>query len=166
LKKLPVCKACISGSLCLSCQERFDEGKVTQFGIDLANDLLTLEEKYPELKNASFYQAVDIGSTVFLVIGQGHRSRFKKELLDELCELYELPRIDLIEKGPVKKMIEQLIGPDVRLLGVNQIYIPTGDTEYRIIISKEDKDRIRIPINDLQKASSLIIREITKVSFN
>ena len=166
LKKLPVCKACISGSLCLSCQERFDEGLITQFDLDLANDLIQLEERYPELRNASFYHSVDIGNLVFLVIGQGQKKRFSKELLDEISDLYEIPEIILIEKSGVKKMLEQIIGLDVRLLGVNQIYIPTGETEYRVIISSEDKENIRIPIKDLEKASSLIIREITKVSFS
>jgi hypothetical protein len=109
---------------------------------------------------------VDIGNLVFLVIGQGQKKRFSKELLDEISDLYEIPNIILIEKGSVKKMLEQIIGSDVRLLGVNQIYIPTGETEYRVIISSDDKENIRIPIKDLEKASSLIIREITKVSFS
>ncbi|MHA1729959.1 MAG: hypothetical protein ACTSWY_14710 [Promethearchaeota archaeon] len=165
MKKFPVCKACVSGSLCSSCQKKFNEGKINQFDIDLANDFLILEEeKFPELKQASFYHAVDIGDIVFLVIGQGHKPKFSEELLEQIKEIYEIPEILLIEKGSVKKMIEQIIHP-AKLLGLNQIYIPTGDIENRVIILSEDKDKIRIPLDFLEKASSLIIREITKVQF-
>lgn len=149
----------------MSCQERFDHGYVTQFDIDLAKDLLELEKKeFPELKKASFYNAVDVGKIVFLVIGQHQKAIFNKKLIDYIKELYEIPEIVLIEKASAKSMIEQIMHP-AKLLGVNEIFIPTGESEFRVVITKEDKEKIRIPIELLEKASSIIIRGITKVEF-
>jgi hypothetical protein len=164
LKKLPICKACIS-SLCFSCQDKLDKGLITQFDIDLAIDFTELEQgKFPELKNASFFNVVEVGDIAFLVIGQGNKSFFKKELLDYIKELYEIPEISLIEKGTPKAMLEQIIAP-AKMIGIDQIYIPTGEIEYRVNIPKEDKNKIMIPIDLLEKAASLIIRGITKISF-
>ncbi len=150
----------------MSCQERFDKGYVTQFDMDLANDFLELElERFPELKMTSFYNAVDVGNIVFLVVGKGHIPKYKKELINYIKELYEIPSIKLVEKGSPKEMIQQLINP-AKLLGVNQIYIPTGDSEFRVIISAEDKEKITVPLDILESASSIMIRGITKIDFN
>jgi hypothetical protein len=174
LKKLPVCKTCLTGSLCYSCQERFDGGYITQFDLDLANDLIDLQEKeFPELKTASFHNAIDVGDIVFLVVGKGDSSKFTPELLLKIKDLYIIQNIVLIEKGPVKVMIQELISPEI-LLGLNQIYLPTMETEYRVNISDPDRfirnqgfiGNHHIPLESLEKASSLMIRGITKVSFS
>ena len=166
MKKLPVCKACINASLCIRCQENFDKGYVTQFDLDLANDFLELEKKeFPELKKASFYNAVDVEKIVFFVIGQGHKTKFTPELLKKMQEMYAIPKIILIEKGSVKSMIQQIITP-AKLLGVNQIYLPTGETEFKVIVLNEDKEKMeKKNLHLLEQASSLIIRGITKIEF-
>jgi len=73
MKNLPACKTCvISGFLCASCQGKLDTGVLTQFELDLAKDLLGLEEeeKYGFLKNISFYKAIDFEDVVILVVGK------------------------------------------------------------------------------------------------
>ena len=174
MKKLPVCKNCINGSLCYSCQERFDGGFITQFDIDLANDLTSFQEKeFPDLKSASFHNAIDVGDIVFIVIGKGDGAKYAPELILKIKDLYYIQNIVIIEKGPLKEMIQELISPEI-LLGLNQIYLPTMETEYRVNISDPDRfirnqgfiGKHRIPLESLEKASSIMIRGITKVSFS
>ncbi|MHA1109594.1 MAG: hypothetical protein ACTSRE_00720 [Promethearchaeota archaeon] len=169
-----MCKTCLNGSLCYSCQERFDGGLITQFDIDLANDLMQIQEKdFPDLKTASFHNAVDVGDIVFVIIGKGDTSKYTPELLLKIKDLYYIQNIVLMEKGPFKEMIQELISPEI-LLGLNQIYLPTMETEYRVNISDPDKfirnqghiGKHRIPLESLEKACSLMIRGITKVSFS
>lgn len=173
MKKLPVCKTCVNGSLCYNCQERFDGGFINQFDIDLAKDLSELQEKeFPDLKTASFHNAIDVGDIVFIVIGRGDSAKFSPELLLKIKDLYIIQEIVLIEKGPIKEMIQKLIAPEI-LLGLNQIYLPTMETEHRVNISDPDRfirgqgyiGRHKIPLESLEKACSLMIRGITKVSF-
>ncbi len=168
-----MCKTCISGSLCYSCQERFDQGFITQFDIDLANDLMEFQEKdFPELKTVSFHNAIDVQDIVFIVVGKGDGIKISPELLLKIKDLYIIQNIVLIEKGPLKEMIQELISPEI-LLGVNQIYLPTMETEYRVNISDPDRlirsdgyiGKHRIPLDSLEKACSIMIRGITKVSF-
>jgi hypothetical protein len=169
-----VCKTCINGSLCYSCQERFDSGFVTQFELDLAKDLMDLQDKeFPDLKTASFHNAIDVGDIVFLVVGKGDSAKFSPELLLKIKDLYYIKEIVMIEKGPLKVMIQELISPEI-LLGLNQIYLPTMETEYRVNISDPDRfirnqghiGKHGIPLESLEKACSLMIRGITKVSFS
>jgi len=169
-----VCKTCLNGSLCYSCQERFDGGFVTQFDVDLANDLTQLQEKdFPDLKTASFHNAVDVGDIVFVIIGKGDTPKYTPELLLKIKDLYYIQNIVLMEKGPFKVMIQELISPEI-LLGLNQIYLPTMETEYRVNISDPDRfirnqghiGKHRISLKSLEKACSLMIRGITKVSFS
>jgi hypothetical protein len=106
-------------------------------------------------------------------VGKGDSSKFTPELLLKIKDLYIIQNIVLIEKGPVKVMIQELISPEI-LLGLNQIYLPTMETEYRVNISDPDRfirnqgfiGKHHIPLESLEKASSLMIRGITKVSFS
>ncbi|MFX0074334.1 MAG: hypothetical protein ACFE96_02750, partial [Candidatus Hermodarchaeota archaeon] len=62
MKNLPACKTCVNSEfLCTSCQEKLDTGVLTQFELDLAKDLLVLEEEenFGFLKSISFYKAID-----------------------------------------------------------------------------------------------------------
>ena len=46
MKNLPACKTCVhSGFLCTSCQEKLDEGILTDFELDISKFLLELEEE-------------------------------------------------------------------------------------------------------------------------
>jgi hypothetical protein len=131
------------------------------------------EKEFPELKTASFINAIDVGDIVFLVIGNGDTPKYSPELLLKIKDLYYIQNVVLMEKGPVKEMIQELISPEI-LLGLNQIYLPTMESEYRVNISDPDRfirnqghiGKHRIPLESLEKACSLMIRGITKVSFS
>ena len=163
MKKLPVCKTCVSGSLCFSCQEKFDKKYITQFDLDLASDFLELEkEKFPQLRTASFYNAIDVGDVVFLVIGNGDQNKYSKELLEYIKNLYDIPEIILITKGNSKEMIEQIVVP-AKFIGINQIYIPTGEIEFKIVISIDDTSKLKVPIELIEKAARILLRGICKL---
>ena len=134
---------------------------------------MELQEKFPDLKNASFHNAIDVGDIVFIVVGKGDSQKYIPELLLKIKDLYIIQDVVLIEKGPLKEMIQELISPEI-LLGLNQIYLPTMESEYRINISDPDRfirnqgqiGKHGIPLESLEKACSLMIRGITKVSFS
>ncbi len=89
MKNLPACKTCVSsGFLCTSCQEKLDTGVLTQFELDLAKDLLGLEEeeKYGFLKNISFYKAIDFEDVVILVVGKKDKIKTSQRLINWVKE--------------------------------------------------------------------------------
>ena len=134
-----------SDFLCASCQEKFDEGTLTEFELDLAKFLVDLEETDPKfiyLKDVSFYKAIDFEDVVILLIGKGDKLRITSELIDLIKDTYEIEQIIFVEnsKKP-RSVVESLIAPG-KLISLNEIFLATGDIEFKAIIRLEDQENI------------------------
>lgn len=157
MKVLPVCITCInSGFLCNSCQKKLDVGELTGFELDLAKDLVGLEEKDHEnfgfLKAVSFYKAIDYEDVVIFVIGNKDKLRITQELIDWIKDTYKIEKIILIEKtNKPRSVVESLIAPS-KIVSLNEIFLATGDIEFKAVLSKSDKNSIlftRMELEDL-----------------
>ncbi len=160
MRKLPACKTCVSsGFLCTSCQEKLDTGVLTQFELDLAKDLLVLEEeeKFGFLKNISFYKAIDFEDVVILVVGKKDKIKTTQKLIKWVKETYEVDQLILIErtKNP-RSALESLIAPS-KLISLNEIFLATGDIEFKGVLSKEDQEVILFTKEELEE----LILELT-----
>jgi len=160
MKNLPACKTCVnSGFLCASCQEKLDTGVLTQFELDLAKDLLGLEEeeKYGFLKNISFYKAIDFEDVVILVVGKKDKIKTSQKLINLVKETYEVDELILIEqtKNP-RAALENLIAP-CKLISLNEIFLATGDIEFKGVLSKKDQETILFTKEELEE----LILELT-----
>ena len=160
MKNLPACKTCVSsGFLCTSCQEKLDTGVLTQFELDLAKDLLVLEEgeKFGFLKNISFYKAIDFEDVVILVVGKKDKIKTTQKIINWVKETYEVDELILIEqtKNP-RAALESLIAPS-KLISLNEIFLATGDIEFKGVLSKEDQETILFTKEELEE----LILELT-----
>ncbi|TXT67134.1 MAG: Transcription elongation factor NusA-like protein [Promethearchaeota archaeon] len=153
MKFLPACETCIkSGLLCLRCQEKLDEGEITPFELDLAKDFIEVEEsgEFPTLSNISFYQAIDYQDVVILIVGKGDKIRFSQELINWIKDIYEIEQLILIEKtNNPRPIVEALISP-ARLISLNEIFLATGDIEYKAVLQKQDKNKILFTKQELE----------------
>ena len=160
MKHLPACKTCVnSGFLCSSCQEKLDTEILTQFELDLAKDLLILEEEeqFNFLKNVSFYKAIDFEDVVIFVVGKKDKLRITQKLINWLKETYEVDQLILIEqtKNP-RAALENLIIPN-KLISLNEIFLATGDIEFKGVLNKSDQDMILFTKTELEE----LILELT-----
>jgi len=154
MKNLPACKTCVSsGFYCTSCQDKLDAGVISQFELDLAKDLLKLEESenFGFLRDISFYKAIDFEDVVILVIGKRDKIKIKQNLIDWIKETYEIDELILIEqtKSP-RPVIESLISPN-KLISLNEIFLATGDIEFKGVLSKNDQDIILFTQKELEE---------------
>lgn len=169
MKNLPACQTCVnSGFLCNSCQKKLDEGAITDFELDLAKELLVLEEsdgRFDFLRNVSFYKAIDYEDVVILVVGKKDKLRFNEDLLGWIKKTYEIDEIILIEKtNKPRAALEGLISP-AKLLSLNEIFLATGDKEFKGILRKSDKDKILFTKEELQDLVLELTGNVTRVEF-
>ena len=160
MKNLPACKTCVnSGFLCSSCQEKLDTEILTQFELDLAKDLLVLEEEeqFSFLKNISFYKAIDFEDVVIFVVGKKDKLKITQKLISWLKETYEVDELILVEqtKNP-RAALENLITPS-KLISLNEIFLATGDIEFKGVLSKSDQEAILFTKEELEE----LILELT-----
>ena len=168
MKNLPACVTCISsGFLCASCQEKLDTGEISEFDLDLAKDLLELEEteEFSFLKNVSFYKSIDFEDVVIIIVGLKDKIKITQKLIDWIKETYEIETLILIEKTrKPRPVIEALIAP-YKLLSLNEIFLATGDIEFKAILSKKDEENILFTKEELEDLVLEITGNVIRVEF-
>ncbi len=169
MKVLPADKTCInSGFLCSNCQARLDAGEITEFEIDLARGLIELEEeneKFAFLKDISFYKAIDYEDVIIIVIGKKDKLKFTPELIDWIKETYEIDEIILVEKtNKPRPVVEALIAPN-KLVSLNEIFLATGDIQFRAVLWEEDKENFLFTKEELEELILELTGNITRVEF-
>ncbi|MHA1731605.1 MAG: hypothetical protein ACTSU5_06660 [Promethearchaeota archaeon] len=166
MKKLPVCLVCAqTGFLCINCQDKVDNGEITEFDVELSKELIQLEEKYPRLRDATFVKTIDFGDIVLLVVGSGDRGKYTPELVHDLKETFGLERVQVVEFSKnVTRIVENLVAP-AKLKGVNQLFLPMGTTEYKARVYAEDKDLLPLPVEDIEDIVQELTGKVTRITF-
>ncbi|MFX0027150.1 MAG: hypothetical protein ACFE8M_12120 [Candidatus Hermodarchaeota archaeon] len=168
MKNLPACQTCVnSGFLCNSCEQKLDTGELTEFELDLAKNLLTLEEqeKFHFLKEISFYKAIDFEDVVILVLGRKDKLRITQDLINWIKETYEIDELIFIEKtNKPRPVIEALIAPS-KLISLNEIFLATGDIEFKAVIRSQDKEEILFTKEELEELVLELIGKVTRIEF-
>ena len=169
MKNLPADKTCInSGFLCTNCQARLDAGEITEFEIDLAKDLIQLEEaeeQYAFLRDVSFHKAIDYEDVVILVVGKKDKLKITPDLITWIKETYEIDELILIEKTyKPRPVIEALIAP-YKLVSLNEIFLATGDVQFRAVLWEDDKKNLLFTKEELEELIYELTGNITRVEF-
>ncbi|MBY8986123.1 MAG: hypothetical protein KGD65_13690 [Candidatus Lokiarchaeota archaeon] len=169
MKVLPADKTCInSGFLCNNCQARLDAGEISEFEIDLAKDLIKLEEedgKFAFLRDISFYKAIDFEDVVIIVVGKRDKLRITPELMDWIKETYEIDEILLVQNSKKPRpVVEALINP-YKIKSLNEIFLATGDIQFRAVLWEEDKDKLLFTKEELEDLIFELTGSITRVEF-
>lgn len=170
MKVLPACLTCVnSGFLCNSCQKRLDTGQLTEFELDLAKDLVELEENEHEqfgfLKDISFYKAIDYEDVVIIEVGNKDKLKFTQELMDWIRESYKIDKIILIEKtNKPRSVVESLIAPS-KLVSLNEIFLATGDIEFKAVIRNSDRNNILFTSNELEELIYELTGNTTRIEY-
>jgi hypothetical protein len=169
MKVLPADKTCIkSGFLCNNCQARLDTGEISEFEIDLAKDLIKLEEeneKFAFLKGISYYKAIDFEDLIIIVVGRGDKLRITQSLIDWIKETYEIDEILLVQKTKKPRpVVEALISP-YKLKSLNEIFLATGDVQFRVVLFEEDKDNLLFTKEELEELIFELTGNIMRVEF-
>jgi len=168
MKVLPADKTCInSGFLCNNCQARLDAGEISEFEIDLAKDLIKLEEneEYAFLKEITFFKAIDFEDIIILVIGKKDKIKFTPKLITWINETYEIDGLILIEKSnKPRPVVEALITP-FKLVSLNEIFLATGDIQFRAVLWEADKESILFTTEELEELILELTGSICKIEY-
>ncbi|TFG00325.1 MAG: hypothetical protein EU541_02560 [Promethearchaeota archaeon] len=168
MKDLPADETCVrTGFLCTKCEEKLERGELTPFELDLSKDFLELEAsgKFSFLKDVSFYKAIDFEDVVILIVGKNDKIRITQELLNRIKNIYEIDKLILIEKtNKPRPVVEDLIAPG-KLISINEIFLATGDVEYRAVIPQQDEKKILFTKGELEDLVEELTGESVRIEF-
>jgi transcription antitermination factor NusA-like protein len=135
--------------------------------LTIAQLLLSLEEKYPNLQNVHFYKAVDVGGTLAVIVGEGDVPRilgFGGRIIKALGEKVG-KKIRVLEHGvDERKFLEDLFAP-LNIVTINTIWLPDGTMETRVILKKKWGRKRPFDVTALKKIASKVRNITLRVEF-
>jgi len=157
--KAPLCKICVTtGVFCVNCDNKIKNEDITPSIIDVLKYLYISEEKFKELTNVMVENIFEIDQNEILIVLDS------KTPLDNLL-IYSLSKylssklskeIKIINKRDnFKKLIPQVLYP-MKILSINQVWIPDGSQEIVIKVSKPEYLKLGLKINKLEQLISKI----------
>jgi transcription antitermination factor NusA-like protein len=166
--KTALCNFCLkSGILCPSCQRKIRSGEISDTDLKIARLLLSLEKTYPPLQDIYFHKALETRKILAIVVGQGDMARFlsyggkiPKELRKHLGK-----EVRVLERGTGnRKFLEDLFVP-LNIVAINQIWLPDGTTETRVILRKRGRKPPSINVGALKEIAKKLRGITLRIEF-
>ncbi len=165
--KGPFCNFCLqTGILCGKCQSLIDSGELTNVDISVAMALNKLEQRHNELKDITFFRAVEVGSLIIVLVGEndlpailGHHGKVIKELEQNLKK-----KIRVLEtSSSTGKLVEDLLAP-AEIAGINTIWLPDG-TKVKKVRVRGQRGKLPASVDTLEDVVQKLTDEPIRIVF-
>jgi len=164
--QLPVCYFCLkSGLLCKTCDEKLKKGEITKLDIEIAKWFLENEGKYPQLKDCTFYRAVQKDNLLVVLIGCKSKglTAFWRKVSKALSEDRGV-NVRIIEKTPsLRNILSQLLFP-AKVISLNTVWLPDGSCESTVKIALEDLKKLPADAKVLEEVINELLRETVYIA--
>jgi transcription antitermination factor NusA-like protein len=165
--KAPICDICLkSGILCLGCEEKLRKGVVSDLDVKIAKLLYQLEEDH-HIRDITFVKAVESRSLIVIIVGEGEIGNLigKGGKTVKVLQRALRKKIRIIEDtNDTKKIIQDLLHP-ARILGMNILYLPSGEQKYKVRVPKEDERRIPTNVQSAEETVSKLTNLEVQITF-
>ncbi|MBU7033517.1 MAG: KH domain-containing protein [Theionarchaea archaeon] len=158
--KAPICDICLkSGILCLGCEEKVKKGIISKH-------LYELEQEH-HIRDITFVRAVESRSLIVIIVGEGDIGNLigKGGKTVKFLQRALKKKIRIIEDtDDVRKIIQDLLHP-ARVLGMNILYLPSGEKTYKIRVPREDERRIPTNVQSAEEIISKLTNLEIQIAF-
>jgi len=130
--------------LCSNCQEKVRRGEVDDLYMSVAQYLLKVENRNPQLNKARLDRVVDVGGFLVLVVGRGDRRKFMGEsgrFARDIGDNFNR-RVLVIERGVNDRGFLEDLFSSQRIVTINIIWLPDGSTETRVVLQSRGARRL------------------------
>ncbi len=141
--RIPLDRVCVkSGLLCSSCQAKIDSGQYERWEVDVMRVLLDLEDRFRELRAASYRKSVKVGNVIYVVLdGVSSLSRdLGRELQVRLSGLGVREVQVITGASDPRSLLNSLLGGPVTSL--NTYYVPDGSVYYVARVPSDVRERL------------------------
>lgn len=157
--KAPICNVCLkSDVLCSKCEEKLEEGEISELDIKVSRTLKELSNEHGSLRDSTIEKAYDTENVVVIVTGPGDGAKVvgrKGEIVKKVADEVGKP-IRVVEKAENDRdVINGLLSPG-EIESINTVFKPSGESQ-KIVVDEAYEDKINMSREDLE----MIIQEIT-----
>lgn len=157
--KLPICNFdAKAGILCPKCNAKLKSGHITQADVDVSIKLIKLASQIPELDKIFLVRAHEVDGSIVMVLNSGDVASLRRDnALMKKIEQAMGNKMWLVDaQATDRKLLDDLFYP-VRILSVNQVWLPDGSKMTRAMIMGRRTERFPIDL-DLVKRTVKAVR--------
>ncbi len=161
--KAPICNVCLkSDVLCSACQEKLDEGEITETDIKISRILQELSNEYGSLRDSEIKRVFDMENVVVIATAEGDGAKVvgrKGEIVKEIAERVD-KSIRVVEKtGDDIDVIEGLLSP-AEVESINTVFKPGGESK-KVVVDESFDGKINLSKQEFED----IIEEISGTGY-
>jgi transcription antitermination factor NusA-like protein len=163
--QIQLCEFCLkSGMLCNKCRTKVESGEVSDQYIEVAKQLLTVENQYQALQKVRLDNVLDSGGFLVLVVGKGDAAKINADprLTRELGDQFN-KRVLVIENGVKDRQFLEDLFANQHIVTINIIWLPDGSTETRVVLQgrgtrRLSKKRLQALVNVAKTVRNMDLR--------
>jgi transcription antitermination factor NusA-like protein len=165
--KAPICNVCLkSDQLCSACQQKLDDGDITEKEIEVSRILHDLSTDYGSLKDSTIEGVHDAEKVVVVITAEGDGAKVvgrNGEIVKELADQID-KSIRVVEAASDDmEVIKGLLSP-AEVKSVNTVFMPDG--EYKKIVVDEDYEgKINLSTDEFEEIVERITGTEYKLAF-
>ena len=129
---------CLKSSiLCLGCEHKVKEGKISQLDVKISRILFDLAKNDRGIASINFKRSIEADDLIVILVGKGEISNVVGKGGRVIHRLEEAlnSKIRVIEEGAdIRKQVQDVLTP-AKVLGINILYSGGGE-EYRVRIPR------------------------------
>ena len=151
--KVPICTFdARAGMLCPNCDAKLKSGHITKADVDVSISLVRLASQIPELDRISLVRAHEVDSSLVIVLNTNDVVGLRRDkAITKKIEQAMGTKIWLVDAQTTeRKILDDLLYP-VRILTVNQVWLPGGSKMTRAIIMGRRTERFPIDLDQVKK---------------
>jgi transcription antitermination factor NusA-like protein len=162
--KAPICNICLKteDQLCSHCQNKLDDGKITDKEVEVSRILYELSDNNPSLQDSEIIQVLDADRVLVVVTSEGDgakvvgkRGRVVKKLAEQVDK-----SIRVVEQASDdREVIKGLLSPG-EIESINKVYTPDG-TSRKVVVDEEYRQKVNLSVDELEQ----FMEEITDTAY-
>jgi Transcription elongation factor len=162
--KAPICNVCLkSDVLCSNCEEKLENGEITELEVKISRILKDLSNKYGSLRDSEIKHVYDTENVLVIVTAEGDGAKVVGrggEIVKEIADRAD-KSIRVVEKAEKDEdVIKGLLSP-AEIKSINTVFKPEGQSE-KIVVSEQYQGKINLSTDELES----LIEDITGTSYD
>lgn len=165
--KAPICNVCLkSDVLCSNCEEKLENGEISELEIKVSRILKDLSNEYGSLRDSEIKHVYDTENVLVIVTSEGDGAKVVGrggEIVKEIANSVD-KSIRVVEASQKDRdVIQGLLSP-AEIQSINTVFKPDGESQ-KVVVPEEYEGKINLSIDELESLIQKITGTDYEISF-